>query len=240
MAIPRNTCQATLVFEGENNPSTCDMGLTAGIVMTISEDQSTGTFWDVAAGTPDNPFTNPSMFDLGVGDGLCLNEDGEVVSFVSCDIMGQIMLNGVAMTGMFPANLTGAFPGCPFIPIPLIEIFANQAAIPGVSIEISFEDMGGGVGTFTIVVTKESGTVIIGTVVLNVLFDGVVVISFSAPLSCNIRRRKLVGAPCPPYIIRSFSGNPPATISEGGCAYVNPVLASRPGWAKIYRYSLKK
>lgn len=188
MAIPRNTCQATLTFEGENSPTPCPLGETSGIIMSINE--TGGTFWDVALGTPNNPFTNPSMFDLSIGDQICVNESGEVITFMTCPISAQFLLDGEPMTNPFSANLSMLFPACPFVPIELLQIFINNAVLPGITIAVNFSPSGGGVGTFTVVVTKQSNTVLIGTVELIVVFEGTPFPIASAPLVCNLRRRK--------------------------------------------------
>lgn len=225
------TCIATFLFP-QPEPVICAEG-EPGIIMTISGDQSSGTFFDLNTNTPDHPFTNPSTFDLEVGDSICVNEDGEVVSFVECEIDAQFFIDNLS------TPVTDKFRSCN-IPAELAQIFVNNALIdPRVTITIT--NFGNQIKVVVTVRDTVSHTIALLGAFLTSEPDTPIFV-FEAPFVCNrVTRRRAVPVTPANICIEKFNRetgqkiNAPKVLNIKGRLYGNPVE-----YPNHYCYSLLK
>lgn len=221
-------CTATFIFPPPE-PVVC-AGDTPGIVMSISGDLSTGTFWNLNTNTNGNPFANPSLFALEVGDTICVDGGGDVVSFTPCDIDSQFFIDTPA------TPFTNPFPGCN-ITAPLAQFLIDTNLI-NPKVKATVTDLGAGGIMVVVTITDNVNHTIAG---LLVTFDGIPVFIFEAPFTCRTLGRKKaalpsqLSIPCPDTIdVTIYSGIIPDTIPYGQCGiYNNPQLIS----PRVYRYT---
>lgn len=202
MAVPLGFCQATLIVPSPNTPIDC-AGNASGIVTSVSP----FLYYNVNTLMGNIPF-NPGIFTVKVGDSICVDGTGEAVSTVPCDIMSQFLIGDEPMTVPFAGAITNLFPGCPFIPAPLLQEFANNAAVEGVTIEVSFS-----AGVFTIVITKRSSIRLSSLAKLVVMAGEERFLVAEAPFICNLRRIGGVSGgtvmKCPDEILFKSPTSPP-------------------------------
>lgn len=221
-------CSATFIFPpptpfvgcGENTP---------GYVISLSPN----VYWDLNSDTGDHTFTNSMGFVLEIGDTICVDGSGDVVSFSPCNIESQFLIDGTPITNPFPACPAGGL--TTNLSQYLFDTYKIDAsATITITDTISFRQ---------IVITTTGGFHTIAT--LLVIVEDIPFFFFEAPFVCNrIRRRKRSGINvnniCPSEILVSISSNNvPTYIDHLHCGkFTNPVFVNKNSQGMlIYKYT---
>lgn len=205
----RFRCSATFTFPPPE-PVVCE-GTTPGIVISTSGDLSSGIYWDLTTDTNGHAFTNPSAFPLEIGDSVCVNESGEVVSFNPSPIDSQFFIDD-------PTNpITNKFPGRNLTP-GLAQYFINQNIInPNATIVVT--GLEGGALQIVVTINDSVTHTIAG---LQVFFNDVPVFLFEAPFVCEKIKKKNGHGFFKPYVFVPMEAYPNIGRWIVDCQVVSP------------------
>lgn len=174
------SCSATFLFPPALPFTSCPDSATGGVVISIMG--TSGFFWDLNSNTNNNPFFNAPI-GVEVGDVICVDADGNIENFFSCNIESQFFIDGVPITSQFPVCPAGG------LTAELNQFLVNtHLTNPNVTINVT------NIGTNIQVVITITDNVIHTVAALQVFVDDVPFILVEAPFVCNvIRKRKRKG-----------------------------------------------